>query len=393
MPKNHHLIHAIYNEPWLISVNNHLGYINAALQGVMNSDYAMEPSDPEPTHLSGSVAIIPIRGTLIKDQGVCGEPGMVDYGNMIREQISDPTIDAIVLKIDSPGGMVRGTDSLSSIIQSSTKPIVAFVDDEACSGAYWIAAACSGGIVANNDIARLGSIGVVAVYQDVRKANEEAGITEHIIFAKQSTQKWRAELDVLDGKYDAVQSRLSVVADRFITHVQANRPNVLEDQLTGEVFFAKDVVGSLIDEIGDIEVAVSRARSQVKTNQKNNTKMSKPKFSATAAAVGVEDFETKDDYVSLSVEQLGAVETALHSAQSSATQAATALDAANATIASLTQTVSDRDARITALENGPGAAPAAVAPAFDGNATAAVVDPYEVSAAAAREATAYDKFV
>lgn len=388
MPKNYHLIHAVFNEPWLISVNNHLGYINAALQGVLDPNYAIEPSETEPVNLSGRVSIVPIKGTLTKDRAFCGEPGMEDYGNILRGQISDQTIDAIVLKIDSPGGMVRGVENLCSVIKSSTKPVVAYVDDMACSAAYWIASVCNGGIVANNDLAAVGSIGVVAVYQDVRKANEMAGITEHIIFAKQSSQKWRDELDALDGKYDAVQDRISVVADRFITQIKEARPKVSAEELTGKVFFAKDVVGTLVDEIGGIDLAVSRALSQVKSNQKTNTKMSNPKFSATAKAVGVEDFEAADGYVSLSVEQMGSVETALQSAQSSAEQSATDLATANETIASLNQTISDRDARIAALEQAPGAAPAAVAPAVDGGAK--VVDPFEATAEAMREAVTYN---
>lgn len=355
MPKNHHLIQAIYGEPWLISIANHQSQINALLQGVFDPNVETEPVEREATQLTGAVAIISISGVLTKERGFCGEPGMQDYGVQIADAIADNDVDAIVLKIYSPGGMVSGTPELSNIIRNSTKPVVAFIEDMACSGAFWLASSCRK-IIANNDIATIGSIGVMATYHDLTKANEMRGIKEHLVFAPQSTHKWREHLEVIAGNYSTAQDRLSVIADKFITHIRATRPDIKDEQLTGDVFFAGDVVGSLVDGIGTLSDAVKQALS-LSASSKTTQTMKQPKTTAMALAAGVESLEMSGDCISLNAQQVAGIESALINVTQNATALAGAkidLGLANDTIKQLNTTIAAKDARIAELEAAPG---------------------------------------
>ncbi|MEG1414881.1 MAG: S49 family peptidase [Mucinivorans sp.] len=382
MIKNIHLINAIFNEPWLISVANHRDQINALLTGALSSEFEVENIEPDPSEMNGSVAIISISGVLTKNSGACGALGMDDYSRQITSAIDDQSVDAIVLKIYSPGGMVNGTDGLSQIIKNSTKPIVAFVDDQACSGAYWLASSCRE-IIANNEIATVGSIGVMAVYNDLTKANEKAGVTEHLIFARQSTHKWREHREVLAGNYATVEDQLSVIADHFISHVKSQRPSVADDLLTGDVYFASQVVGTLIDQIGTIDVAIERALFLAQTSKTNKMAKTETKTTALALAAGVDAFESDHGSISLNKDQIASVEAALNSAaefratQSAAAESTSAriaelekeLATAQSTAAASATTLTELQAKLAGLDGQAGAPPATSNPALDGQAS------------------------
>lgn len=356
MAKNFHLINSIFNEAWLISISNYQDQINTLLTGVFDPNCETEAGEMQEPEARGTVSVISISGVLTKQRGFCGEPGMQDYGAQITNAINDPTIDAIVLKVYSGGGMVNGTDDLSQIILNSPKPIVALVEDEACSGAFWLACSCNE-IVANNDIATVGSIGVLAIYNDLRKANEMKGITEHLIFADQSSDKCREYLEVIDNNYASAKERLNVVADKFIAHVRSRRPNVEDSQLTGNVYFASQVVGTLIDSIGNLDFAVNRALSlaQTQTQLNNKSKMAKPQTTALALAAGVSAFEMADDQISLNADQITAVENALSTSGTQMAALITQVADLTALQAASQATITTQAARIAELEASPGA--------------------------------------
>ncbi|MEG0468204.1 MAG: S49 family peptidase, partial [Mucinivorans sp.] len=311
--------------------------------------------------MTGNVAVISISGVLTKNSGACGEPGMDDYSRQIASAIEDQSVDAIVLKIYSPGGMVNGTDGLSQAIKNSGKPIVAFVDDQACSGAYWLASSCRE-IVANNEIATVGSIGVMTVFTDLTKANEMAGVTEHLVFARQSTDKWREYREVLAGNHTAAVDRLSVVADYFISHVKSQRPSVTDDLLTGDEYFASQVVGTLVDQIGSLDVAVERALFLAQTSTKNKMAKTKTKTTALALAAGVDAFEISDGSISLNEDQIASVEAALDSVTEFGAKQSAIADAAAAQIAALEKDLA------AAKGAAAGAQTATANPAFDNQA-------------------------
>lgn len=72
----------------------------------------------------------------------------------------DPSVERIVLVIDSPGGDVAGVEQAAAAIEGATKPTLARCDGGMiASGAYWLAAACDRIEVVPT--ALVGSVGVV----------------------------------------------------------------------------------------------------------------------------------------------------------------------------------------------------------------------------------------
>jgi protease-4 len=216
-------------------------------------------------HSSQTVLIIPVIGVLMKYTEECGPVGMLDLAKRIEAADNDNSIDAIILKIDSPGGMVNGAQTFADTITNCSKPVIAFIQDGMCaSAAYWIASCCDE-IVSSHDTNTIGSIGVYCTLADFKAYYESQGLPVHEIYAEQSTEKNLGYRDAMNGDYTKIQtSDLNLIAAKFIETVQANRKGKLNlsiaDPFKGDTYQASRAIEiGLIDKIGSFDDAINSA--------------------------------------------------------------------------------------------------------------------------------------
>ncbi len=259
-----------------------------------------------------SVAIINIKGALMKGDQSCGPRGMQSIGNVIRQADDHHNIAAIVLHMDTPGGTVDGTETLASIVKNTQKPVIVFVDGMMASAGVWIGSGANE-VIASNDMDRIGSVGVMMSFADVQPALKKMGVKFHTILADQSKDKNRIMEDVRKGEYKEYRETiLNPLADRFGAAVRENFPNVEDRHVTGSMFFAKDLLGTMVNSIGTFDDAVDRALELAQDNSPNtNTHNSMKQFNHINAALGVDNLESAEDTVALNEEQLEALDTAL----------------------------------------------------------------------------------
>lgn len=111
------------------------------------------------------VAIVPVTGPIFRYANmfteISGATSTQILATDIRQALDNPAVKAIVLNIDSPGGVASGINELADMIYAgrSQKRIVAYVGGTGASAAYWIASAAHEVVV--DDTAIVGSIGVV----------------------------------------------------------------------------------------------------------------------------------------------------------------------------------------------------------------------------------------
>jgi hypothetical protein len=159
---------------------------------------------------------------------------------------------------------------------------------------------------------------------------------------------------------------LKPLAEKFIGVVTSNRPGIDEKKYcTGKTFFAKDVVGDLIDSIGSLDYAISEAASLsiqsstgTQATEKQKTIFFNMKYPKLAKAAGVESFEAIDDTIDLTAEMAEAVEAALTATEIVATELAARtaeLATSDQAVADANLTIQQLTARVTELESGPGA--------------------------------------
>jgi protease-4 len=309
----------------------------------------------------GSISIIPVIGSLFKEDQDCGPIGMATMGNMLKKADGHPNISAHLLYIDSPGGTVDGLETFGNIVKAAKKPVIAFVDGMMASAALWIGS-CAKEAYASTEIDQIGSVGVLLSFMDVQPVYEKLGAKFHKITADQSYDKTRIWDDLRAGKYQEYKNEvLNPLAQRFMDVVKANRPGVKDEQLHGKVYFAKDVIGSFIDGIKNIDQAVARAqelgqeydRSQESSQtQISNTQMKQ--FPHVNKVLGVESLESADGSASLNEQQLEAIESAIEQGATSQLQLASANEAkqkAEGDLAAANSTIEAQKAEINSLKS------------------------------------------
>lgn len=374
-----HLVHAILYEPWAISAEHALT-LAPYISNVLDANMAFERTDPVLPYATSQavsavagasvngvreqkrVQVITITGAITKYSQACGPDGSMQMKSYLDAALADNSVDAIVLRIDSPGGMVAGTETFAAAINDASKPVVAFVDDLAASAGYWLAAA-SDYIIANNSTAQVGSIGVLSSFQDLQPMFEKQGVKFHTILAPQSKNKTRLFDKIRAGDYAEYKEQiLRPLTAKFIDFVKASRPGATESHFAADIFYAQDVEGSLIDEIGSFERALQKAadlaHESVISSSHNTSTMSKIEFKRLATAANVPALESADGSINLSAEMAQAVETALKASETAQADLQAQLDARASeadTIAQLTTDLQTANDRIAELEKGPGA--------------------------------------
>jgi protease-4 len=179
-----------------------------------------------------------------------------------------------VLRIDSPGGTVSGSDELHYRITRLAKernlPIVVSMGGIAASGGYYIAMANGGrdDVIFAEPATLTGSIGVIIPHFDLSKFVkkfdiEDDSITSGPLKEMLSPTKDRTpELEERERKI--LQSLVDEMFSRFKEIVKQGRPKLDDEKLaavtTGQIFTAEQArAAGLVDRVGFIEDAVDRA--------------------------------------------------------------------------------------------------------------------------------------
>jgi protease-4 len=253
---------------------NHVSFLNAATYDISEYGEAVPPEKAP----QNSIAVIPVFDVITKSDQSCGPSGTDTKKTILTRCGSNPNIEGVILQISSPGGEAFASlDMYKAIIEFKSKynkSVVAYIDDMGCSGAMYIAAACDK-IICSDALTQVGSIGVVTHIFDQIKTLENEGVVVHEIYADESSEKNIEFREAIKGNYKPIKERASVLVNRFVADVKANRPNITTsgtDPFKGKTLFASDALKiGLIDEIGTMQIAVKHINSNI--NQQTNSSM------------------------------------------------------------------------------------------------------------------------
>lgn len=175
----------------------------------------------------GAVAIIPLRGVIANRMSlmndISGGTSSEGFGRMFDAAIADAGVKAVIVDVDSPGGVVNGVDELSSKIYAArgTKPIIAHVNAYSASAAYWISTAADEMVLSPS--AEVGSIGVLGIHDDISAALEQAGIKKTMITAGKFKGEGFPYGPLSDEALTHRQEKVDAYHDQFIRAVARNR--------------------------------------------------------------------------------------------------------------------------------------------------------------------------
>lgn len=219
-----------------------------------------------PTNISShNVAVIIAEGE-IRD-GI-SEPGIIGAETLVKviENIGkDPSISAVVLRLNSPGGSAVASELIRHALlqlRQKGKPVVVSMSDVAASGGYWISAGATEIIASETTLT--GSIGVFGLAPTFENSLSLAKIGQGRV-----STNWLAGADKPTHAMDArlariLNSTVERTYDDFCNIVaQARQLNVKEVQAVaqGRVWTgAQALERKLVDRVGSFNDALARAR-------------------------------------------------------------------------------------------------------------------------------------
>lgn len=226
------------------------------------------------TALRDGVAIMNVEGALFPRANLMTEVSGATSYDILRRDLQ-AVLDAgkaraLILNIDSPGGAVNGASEFAQALYEARGklPIVAYVRGTGASAAYLIASAAHSIVV--NDMAELGSLGVMATY---RKDKDRAGSTTYTFISSQSPLK-NAD-PASDVGAAAVQERVDATAQVFVETVARNRgvdtETALKDFGRGGILIGEGAVkAGLADAVGSFESVLADLASGKKPERRSS---------------------------------------------------------------------------------------------------------------------------
>jgi protease-4 len=203
----------------------------------------------------GRVAIVEVEGIIL------------DVDDLLRDlkgYRENPSIRAVVVRINTPGGVVGPTQEVHDALlklREAGKPVVASLGSIAASGGYYIAVAADR--IYANPGTLTGSIGVIMQMPNVDGLLKKVGVDYVVIKAGQYKDLGNISRPMRADERQVLQSLLDDVHGQFIDAVAAGR-KLQRDRVVafadGRIFSgiqAKSL--SMVDALGGLEDAVNSA--------------------------------------------------------------------------------------------------------------------------------------
>ena len=271
----HRILIEVSSAPWAIlpeKLADIRNFLRSRVNGIEITEAELQAmnggrADTHRLQQVGSVAVIPVFGTLIDRANMLTEFSGGTSTEMLRAQIqsaaSDPSISSIMLDINSPGGSVAGITETHQVILDARgqKPVTAAVNAMAASAAYWLASASTEIVMTPSGTA--GSIGVFALHEDLSGAAEQAGVKMTFISAGRFKTEGNPFEPLSDEARRAIQADVDKFYEMFVRDVAKGRgttaQNVRDNYGQGRMLLASSAkAAGMADRIEAFDMTLAR---------------------------------------------------------------------------------------------------------------------------------------
>jgi ClpP class serine protease len=214
-----------------------------ALDGLLATDRSIDARsgimpilrDPDPaasrgfTMTDSGIAVVPVLGPLVsRGDWLTALFGATDYGaigSAVAGAFAEPSANAVLLELDSPGGEVGGlfdlVDRLTALREEAGKPLWAVAHEGALSAGFAIASVADRLYVTRT--AEVGSVGVVAIHVDESAADAMAGHKWTLIHAGQKKVDGNPHEPLSPGAFADIQADVDALHDELVALISRNR--------------------------------------------------------------------------------------------------------------------------------------------------------------------------
>jgi protease-4 len=216
---------------------------------------------------------IAVEGPITRDGGggvpisTPGSPGADDVVELIEQADADDSAEALVLRLNTPGGAVVPSDDVRLAAAAFDGPTVAYATDVCASGGYWIASGCDELWAREGSV--VGSIGVRGSRMTAADLLEKAGLEYEQLTAGEYKEAGVPFTELADDEREYLQGLVDDYYDQFVETVAEGRgadPDALRET-EAKVFLGERALElGLVDDLGTREDVEERLEELLGTD-------------------------------------------------------------------------------------------------------------------------------
>ena len=200
-----------------------------------------------------------------------GENPVSLFAEKLDKAAADPSVKAVVLRINSPGGGVTASDLMYGEVLNFKKrthrPVVAVLMDVAASGGYYVA--CSADEIVANPTTVTGSIGVIMQSVNFAGTMSKLGISADAITSGKMKDAGSPLRPMKPEEREIFQKLVNQFYDRFVAVVAAGRSKKLTEAKVreladGRVYSAQQALElGFVDHVGSQKDALALVKQRI----------------------------------------------------------------------------------------------------------------------------------
>jgi len=173
----------------------------------------------------------------------------------------DPSIKAVLLRINSPGGSPAASQEIFEQVGRCSKPVVVSVADTCASGAYYIA--CAADVIVASRSSSVGSIGVILQVANLEGLYDKLGIEYTTVKQGKYKDIGSSSREMTSEEKQMLEEQTYKIYNQFIEDVAGSRGLKLEqvkELATGWTYIGTEALElGLIDKLGNYKDAIDEA--------------------------------------------------------------------------------------------------------------------------------------
>ena len=209
------------------------------------------------------VRVIRMEGTLeTGDFSTADSVGSEYVGNQLRDAADDPSVDAIVLRVDSPGGSPAAAEEIIGDMEyaKAKKPVVVSMGDMATSAAYYVSAHAN--LIYADPDTITGAIGVIWTFPDISGWMNQEGYNVTVVKSGAFKDMGSGTSALSPAEQAYAQQIVNESFEEFINDVTTQRVISPSDIADGRVFRGADALKiNLVDRLGNLNDAIAGAQA------------------------------------------------------------------------------------------------------------------------------------
>ncbi|MBK7770144.1 MAG: signal peptide peptidase SppA [bacterium] len=233
-------------------------------------DYLLE--SPRQTQAAGKVAMVFVTGVIMPGESrfdnlqgkIAGSESIIED---LQAAADDESVDAVILRVDSPGGSALASDLIWHEIAElrKEKPVIVSMSGMAASGGYYVA--CLGDSIFADKGTLTGSIGVFAGKMNRQEMYRKIGVNREFVTRGENALLFSDEGVFTDAQRTLFQAQMDGFYERFLGKVADGR-KLTRDQVhevaQGRVWTGRQgVERGLVDGVGGLERSLDAAKRRL----------------------------------------------------------------------------------------------------------------------------------